>query len=212
MEDNRMMDKIRKLLKLSENNENESEASSALLKAQKLMSENNISMDMSNPEKIEYASLVCEHKWDMGFRKPLGTVIARNFRCKMYLQSNSVVFMGHAFDAQVAKEAFEYAYEFALKEGNKHYNKAYSMGIETRGVFNSYVLGFIKGIDHKFSEQSVALMIIIPPDVESTFTTMTEKWKTSKGGMRQGNFNINAYTEGMQDGKTIMNGRRIASK
>ena len=208
----KLVSKIKKLLALSQNNTNEAEASAALLKAQRLMAENDISIDTSTPDKIEYKVEKCKHKWDMGFRKPLAHVIAKNFRCEYYLHGGAVTFMGHAFDAQVAREVFEYAYEFALRAGNQQYNKAYSMGTNTKGVFNSYVAGFIRGMGTKFDEQCVALMIVTPPDVKDKFAEMAKNWKQSKGGMRMDGIDTDAYHAGMQDGKTIMNGRRLGAK
>jgi hypothetical protein len=210
-EQDKLIAKIKKLLALATNNSNEQEAASALLKAQQLMAENDISIDTSKPEQIAYSTERCKHKWNMGFRKPLASVIARNFRCRtFFLGGRDVAFMGHAVDARIAREVFEYAYDFALSEGNKHYNRAYSMGQPTRGVFNSYVQGFIVGMKKKFDEQSVALMIIIPPDVNDKYEEMSKDWKTDKGGIRNPDgINRAVWSAGFQDGRTIINGRRI---
>lgn len=209
MKQDKILDKIKKLLELSKNNPSEEEASSALLKAQELMAKHNVFVEESGDEIIEYAEEKCDSKWNMGFRKPLGHVIAKNFRCEMYIHNNSVVFMGRALDARIAREAFEYAYQFAMTEGNKVYNRAYSLGTKTKGIFNSYTLGFIRGIGEKFDEQCTALMIITPPDVKERFEDMTKGWKTSNSGMRLDTINRGVYEEGRRDGKTILNGRRI---
>lgn len=205
----KVLSTIRKLLELSKNNPSEEEASSALLKAQQLMAKHNVFVEESGPELIEYAEVVCDSKWNMGFRKPLGQVIAKNFRCEMYLYGGAVAFMGRAMDARIAKEAFEYAYQFAMSEGNRMYNRAYSMGKQTKGIFNSYTLGFIKGIGEKFDEQCTALMIVTPPDVKERFQEMTEGWKSQSSKMRLDRINSEAYNEGRKDGRTVLNGRRI---
>lgn len=59
-----IIDKIQKLLNLSENNPNSSEAESAMLKAQALMAEYNVSVAKSmDPEAVEkIVSVGCEHK------------------------------------------------------------------------------------------------------------------------------------------------------
>jgi hypothetical protein len=210
MENEKIIAKIKKLLALSNNNTNEQEANSALLKAQQLMVENDISIDVSiAPNTVEYETIKCTHKWNMGFKGPLANIISANFRCKMYYQGGTVTFMGHKLDARIAKEAFEYAYDFALREGNRHYNKAYQMGTVTKGVFNSYTLGFMRGLKMSFDKQCTALIVITPTDVIQKFEDMTKDWKVKKGGMGIDQINRSVYDAGVLDGKTIMNGRRL---
>ena len=213
MDNKQVLEKVKRLLALSDKtkNESEAEAEAALLKAHELMAKYDITMDEASEEKVAYVNEVCSSKWNMGFRKPLAVIIAQNFRCETYLRGSggSVVFFGHATDARIAKEVFEYAYQFAMKEGNRVYNKNYQLGRPTQGVFNSYVSGFLSGLKTKLGEQSTALMVVTPPDVKSTFEDMSKGFKQSSGGMRNGDLDYNAYTQGVQDGKTIMNGRRL---
>lgn len=208
-----ILEKIKKLLARSANNPFEAEAQTCLLKAHKLMAEYNIHLEEVNDKAaIKYAELVCETKWNMGFRKPLANAIADNFRCKIYITGEGqVVFFGRDFDARVAKEAFEYAYDFALREGNRLYNKAYAAGCKTRGVFNSYTLGFVKGIKTKLEEQSTALVVTTPKDVVDGYETLTANWKTKTSKLRIANkdIDLNSYQKGVEDGKTVMNSRRL---
>lgn len=213
MDNTQVLEKVKRLLALSDKtkNESEAEAEAALLKAHELMAKYDITMDEASEDKIAYIHEECSSKWNMGFRKPLAVIIAQNFRCETYLRGSggSVVFFGHATDARIAKEVFEFAYQFAMKEGNRIYNKNYQMGRPTQGVFNSYVRGFLTGLKQKLGEQSTALMVVTPPDVKSTFEDMSKEFKKSAGGMRQGDFDPDAYSQGIQDGKTVMNGRRL---
>ena len=153
MNNEKIIEKIKGLLALGDAAKNceEKEAQAALLKAHELMAKYNISVEITEEEKISYVHEECESKWNMGFRKPLARIIADNFRCQHYLRGSggSIVFFGHSTDARIAREVFEFAYSFAMKEGNRCYNKNYQMGRETRGVFNSYVKGFLKGLKEK---------------------------------------------------------------
>lgn len=209
-----IIDRVKKLLNLADKDKNNSdaEAEAALLMAQKLMAEHDISIDEASSEKIAYANEECTHKWNMGFRKLLATILANNFRCKVWYRHGNVVFMGHATDARIAREAFEYAYEFILREGNRQYNKYYQMGRNTKGVFNSYAKGFLFGLKQKLGEQSVALMIVTPKDVHDKYTEMTAGWKQAGGGMREDYISPDAFQEGVKDGRTAMNGRRLEDK
>ena len=110
---------------------------------------------------------------------------------------------------QSAKDVFEYAYAFAMKEANKAYNKAAKEGVRTKGVYNSYTLGFIHGIKEKFDEQCVALAIVTPPDVNEKFEEITKNFKTSRSGLQMNGINNTVYEQGKTDGRVIMNGRRL---
>ena len=83
------------------------------------------------------------------------------------------------------------------------------MGSPTQGVFNSYVSGFLLGLKTKLGEQSTALMVVTPPDVKETFEGRAKELKQGSGGMRNGYLDRDAYTQGVQDGKTVMSGRRL---
>ena len=97
-----------------------------------------------------------------------------------------------------------------MKEGNKLENKAYAEYGTARGVHSSYTAGFIAGLKEALEAQCTALMIITPQDVKDEFTAMSESWKAARGGFKVGtNFNGDAYRQGQQDGRTVMNGRRI---
>lgn len=213
MDNEKIIEKIKGLLALGDKSRNceETEAEAALLKAHELMAKYNVSVEITEEEKISYVHEVCESKWNMGFRKPLARIIADNFRCECYLKGSggSVVFFGHSTDARIAREVFEFAYSFAMKEGNRCYNKNYQMGRNTRGVFNSYVKGFLKGIEQKLGEQSVALMVVTPPDVKDKYDELSKNFKNGSGGMRDTGFDRDAYSQGVIDGRTVLNGRKL---
>lgn len=179
--------------------------------AQKLMAKYNVNVEITDCEEtIAYASEVCVHRYDAAYRKPLAHIIADNFRCKFYMHGKSVTFFGRDFDARIAKEAFEYAYEFAMKEGNKLENKAYKERGTAKGVHSSYTAGFLAGLKEALEKQCTALMIITPQDVVKEFEDMSANWGTARGGFRiSSNLDRNAYNQGHQDGKTVMNGRRL---
>ena len=205
------IEKIKKCLALANDNGNENEAKTALLQAQKLMAKYNISIEMTETEEqVAYAQEECVHRYDAAYRKPLARVIAENFRCKFFYRGGKVVFFGRDFDARVAREAFEYAYEFAMKEGNKLERAAYEKYGTARGVHSSYTAGFIAGLKSALEAQCTALMIVTPPDVKEQFAEMSAGWGTARGGFRlTSNIDGDAYRRGHHDGRTVMNGRRV---
>ena len=178
-----IFEKIKGLLALGDASRNNSdeEAKAAMLKAQQLMAKYDISAEeLEGEEEEQYAHEMCEHKWDYAYRLPLANVLGKNFRCMVYTHGKKVVFMGHPSDAKICKATFEFAYQYIQKKGNASYNKRYSMGYPTKGVFNSYAHGFIVGLQEAFDVQCRALAIVTPQDVIDEFTNISKDWKSNK--------------------------------
>ncbi len=182
----KVIQKIQKLLNLSKNSAaTDAEAMSALSMAQKLMASHFIEysdLDEVQRDESNVISLKCEHKWDAGYRKPLASVMAENYRCKVYMLGNSVMFIGVEEDAKIAKSAFEFAYKFIMRRSNQEYERYRANGYSGKGIVNSYAYGFIKGLKEILEAQSRALMIVVPETVESAFNDLS--LGKARGGMR----------------------------
>ena len=206
--------KIKDLLQLGDKSRNnsEEEAQAAMLMAQKLMAKYDISAEEveDNVEEEQYSHEVCEHKWDAAFRFPLAGVLAKNFRCMVYSRDKRIVFMGHPSDAKICKATFEFAYQFIMKRGNAVYNKRYSMGYPTKGVFNSYAHGFIVGLQEAFEVQCQALAIVTPKDVIEEFENISRGWQSKKRkNIGQDATDAQVWHQGRKDGKTFMDKEKL---
>ena len=203
-----IVEKIKGLLSLgdSSRNNSEEEAKAAMLKAQQLMAKYDITAEeVEDKEDEQYSHEECEHKWDAAYRFPLANVLAKNFRCVVYARGKKVVFMGHTSDAKICKATFEFAYRFIQKKGNSIYNKRYSMGYPTKGVFNSYALGFIVGLQEAFNVQCQALSIVTPKDVIEEFENISKGWQCKHSKNIQNDAtDANVWYQGRQDGKQFM--------
>lgn len=215
---NNIVKKIQKLLALadSKRNDSESEAQAALLKAQQLMAQYGVEMsevDVDSKDPVSYSLETCQHKGNKGFRCQLAVIIARNFRCKTILMGNKqVAFFGHSDDAKIAKSAFEYAYHFAKKNGDKCVGEARRNCEETKNVFNSYVQGFLSGLRQKLDAQCQALVLVVPEDVKTEFNNQFPKLGVHHGGLTaKGSVNMNAYNQGVTDGRACMDSRTLNS-
>ena len=204
MSTEKILSKVTKLLNLSKDSgASDSEAMSALALAQSLMAKYGIeASDLDEIERDEsnVIQVECEHRWDMGYRKPLAAVISENYRCKVFCKGGTVVFMGVEEDAKIAKQAFEFAYKFIYRRGNQEYEKARacSWNGSAKGVFNGYAAGFIKGLDEVLSAQSKALMITVPDTVITEFNNLT--LGKGRGGIQTGNgLDSDAYNRGRND-------------
>lgn len=206
-----ILEQIKKLLALGDScrNDSDEEAQAAMLKAQQLMAKYDISIEEAqSEEEEEYAHEICEHKWDYAYRVPLAHIMAKNFRCMVYVKGKRIVFMGHPSDAQICKATFEFAYKYIMKRGSSIYNKRYQMGYTTKGVFNSYANGFLSGLRDAFDVQCKALSIITPKDVVDKFNDISKDWNLKKARNIEAT-DAESWHEGKKDGKHFMDKNRL---
>lgn len=210
----KILNKIKNLLDLANNNPNENEAIAAALKAQELMAKYNIELDQLDDKK-ETREIVKEiyhqsskhemKKWKIG----LAAIIAQNFRCKTYfLGGKDVVFYGFKEDAKIALEVFTYLYEIGNKFAVRYYNKCKKEGKETRGVMNTYLVGFRDGVAEVLEKQCTALMIVTPKEVTESYDEMSKGWKKMKSTLRLSG-DTSAYSNGKSDGRDMTTARSI---
>ena len=202
-----LINKIEKLLSLAGNNPNEAEAKAAMAKAQKLIAEYNIDENLIGKEKDEIVVLKAEHPNNNGYRTRLAAVLAPNFRCRVIMVGADVHFVGHKVDAEVCVKVFNYAYKISRRQGSRIERDARKNGESTRGVFNSYCIGFCDGIKKVLDEQCKALMIVVPEDVNNKLDSMVKG--EYKGGIRLKGVNKSAYLNGIEDGKAHMRSRQL---
>lgn len=201
MEDRkRIAEKIQALLALGDRSRNSSdeEAQAAILKAQELMAKYNV---VAEESKQFCETVSCEHKWNYGYRTVLAPVLANNFRCEAFMENGTIAFIGHAQDAKLCKEVFEFAYKFIMRRGNALYNKAYNCNRPTKGIFNSYASGFLVALREQLNAQSTALLVVVPDDVKKEFAAITAGAKTVGWRNSSAEVDFTAYAEGCKDGK-----------
>ena len=209
-----ILKKIEKLLALAEKNPNEHEALAAALKAQELMAKYNVDVSAINSDNSENELFKATYedsgrhemkKWKIG----LASVIAKNFCCKVYfINKKHVVFYGYKKDAKIALEVFRFLYETGNKLAVRYYNKCKKEGRETKGVMNTYLVGFRDGIKDVLDKQCTALMIVTPKEVTESFDEMTKNWKQIKSTIRLSG-DADAYSSGKSDGRDMATARSI---
>jgi hypothetical protein len=203
---------IRNLFERAESTHSQNEAEQAILKAHELMAKHNI-VSVSAGEEIKFAELAVKHSGNRKFRRNLANIIAPNFKCKNYISNNQIYFFGREADVKIAKEVFEYTYSFMYRETNRICRELRSNQFDTTGITNSYALGFLRGLKEKLGEQSTALMVIVPPDVKDKFDAIGKErnFRTShtKLAVHRGGYAGSVYNQGLSDGRTVLNGRRL---
>lgn len=197
--------KIRKLFALADS-PNAHEAEAALMQAHRLMAKWNVDVLESDQEGIEHIT-----KASKGGRTKyyiaLAQVIAANFRCEIYRDDSKIVFFGRTEDVTAAKESYDYAYKFIMRETNRRYKEAMEYYGTGKGIKNSYAYGFILGLKEALEQQSVALMVVTPKDTVDAFRDHTsEGFRTVKRRTTR-YYKDENYAEGFHDGRTSMTKR-----
>lgn len=211
-----LINKIKKILALSENNPSEEEAISAALQAQKLMAKYNIHKNEVTLEEIkdEIDSVRSNQPHDshlLKWRRLLALIVARSFRCKTYLCGRDVVFRGYKEDAQLALEVYLMLYHVGHTLAKKTESKTRSLTGTAKGIYNSYTAGFLKGVESAFNEQCTALMVIVPKEVEEDYTQFCEEHKAKTSSIRIKSVDSTVYNEGYTEGREAVKSRAIAT-
>lgn len=207
MENEKILETIKKLFALAENNPCEEEAKSAVLMAQRLMVKNDIAMwevegvDLNKAEEIiEEEISVPAKKW----KYTLALMVADNFRVKVFLKGKGTfVFYGHKTDAKIAIETFKYLFNTGNRLGMKLYRETKAVKGYADNVYNSCVMGFCTGVREALAEQSKALMVVIPEDVANAYAERSAGFKTSHTTAPRA-YNGDAFRTGKAHGYNAM--------
>jgi hypothetical protein len=195
--------------------------------AQRLMAENNIEQSAVINESNEFIPTkksvvkgsVYDSKSIIWWRKNIGMVIAKNFKCECYVsrkyETNSLTFLGLKDDVILAKIAFDFASE-AIESSCKSYIKKCKKdnpNIDTTGVRNDYLIGWIKGIKDQFAEQieknNWGLVLV----KDALVVQAKEKMNLTKGRTSSVSVSNNqdARAEGYKNGKNFnVKAKRLA--
>lgn len=222
----KIIDKIKNLLSLAEDGNNDEESQTALLMAQKLMLKYKISQNDVNEhgeQKIIVKSLSV-YKRLYWWEKILVRIIAENFRVMFYIQSNrlphqtsiqrKIVLMGYPEDVELAYEVYHLASQAMRYHASQHLkdliDKKSNQRNDSNQIRRAYYQGFMDGLDQKFIDQRAemqaendefALMMLTPQDVQDAFQ------KEVKGSLSfkipESNKESLSYSEGYSKGTSI---------
>lgn len=167
----KIIEKIQKLL-AKKNSNFAAEAENAILKAQKLMLENDIHSGEIETDDLQQGEEFVNEAVQQQARPPLwyaaiGKIIGDNFKCSIYWERNSnsghkkLHFFGLKSDVEIAKEVYLYAIALikynirGLKKTNPHIGTPY---------INTYINGFVHGLAAKLKFQVKEYGVIIVKD------------------------------------------------
>ena len=218
MKKERALDLIVKLLKTaSDKGATKNEAMIAALKAQELMAKYDIDPNEVHQEENTKAIVECAtevgtgHKWKLH----LANIIANNFCCTVFCYDNGkiIVFYGYKKNAVVAREVFNFLFITGIRLANNWYMKEYNRGNHTKGVKNTFLLGYLDGIKSVLEKQCTALQLVVPNTVKLAYTEKMEKNSHHQinSTFKYRKDATNAYDEGVTQGRNVANARYLES-
>lgn len=220
MTDKNIISKIEKLLALAGNNPSEAEAQAAMLKAQKLMAENNLTMETLNSNKEPQKKEVVQEWFEGGqscqWMRNLGKVIANNFRCDMMVGPGyGLVFIGLKEDAKICIQVFNFAAHTLEKNMRKIRRQYRKQGLSTEGISGDYSRGFIKGLSDKFKEQVDRNnwgLILVKDNMVTEYCESVKKGKASSGKALNSSGDMGLYMKGYTDGKSLVTDQKCIAE
>lgn len=214
MKNDKIIQTIKKILELSNNNPSEEEAKAAALKAQELLAKYHLSMaDIETEDDIDNIVEVSVDVPSKKWKYTLAQIVADNFRCKhFYYGKMRVVFYGHETDANIAAETFKYLFKLGNIYAGREVDKVFARTGTSAGVYNSFCIGFCDGLKEAFDKQCTALMIVVPKEVHDAYAERTKDSSTMKVSGIKTVANqecMNAYNEGVVKGKEAVNSKQL---
>lgn len=210
----KIISKITKLLALSdlERNPSESEAVSASLAAQRLLAKYNLSMadvtgERDPAEEIE--QVIADVGTGKNWKYRLADVVANNYACKTFSQgSDKFVFYGYKADILIARRVYIYLFKVGNRLANQYVKKyRETISYDTRGIYNSFVSGFINGVEKELEKQCTALALIVQPEVQESWDIFSAAMGTRSWNIMSNDFE--AYEEGFVEGKRALNAQYL---
>lgn len=198
-----IIERIKKLLVLSKDQgATEAEAKVAALKAQNLIAKYNIELDCLDEKDLEIQreTVGCKEVKNYIWARALAQVVADNFCCCYFRDwDNSIVFMGLEEHVIVAKNTFMFLFnvgdKLALAEC-RNYAKVHG---HSRGVYNSFVFGFIRGVKAALESNCVALKLVVPSAVKEKYNSLSLTTESSRYSISKDDAIIaqKGYNEGL---------------
>lgn len=220
MADKAIIEKIKNLMNLANDNPSESEARLAALMAQKLIAKHGVK-DNELMERIDEDTIVEVHSGrykDNAWASWLALAIANNFRCRAYMnngyeyrrQYHEIVFMGYETDAEAARLTFDRLFAIGKRLADAECRRFRRMYGTARGVKNSFLDGFVSGIRSVLEEQAVALVLVTPKKVNEYADDVTRGFRRSRRPAMTG-YSSSANDRGYSAGRDAMRAGQLTA-
>lgn len=230
MDRSKAIDRVQKLLALSNNNPSQEEATAALLRAQKLMVEHGIDFgDVQGNNNVTdevIEKVAASGRRMSNWKIRLAVVIAQNFRCETYIQKSGrsygnrnaervsyqreVMFVGMTTDVEIATMVYQKAIEFAdlycnwfMLQEKLRLQRVLTRS-ESKQIGNTWRIGFVLGLKQKFDEQVAQNdwgLVLVTPEAVTQYMTETHGKLVKRQSSRVQLHRADAFEDGIEKGK-----------
>ena len=213
MEREAIIDRIRALFeRTTENGCTEAEAIAAALAAQRLIAR----YDVTDAELSERRDSEDIAEAYTAWSAHLAATVATAFRCRATVtrlgrggSRKRYSFIGYQTDAEAARLAFEHLHEVGRRlatEEVRRWRREWP-GYSLKGVKSSYCTGFVRGVADELEQQTKALMVVVPEEVDAAYEAATTGSGTYAPRTRA--TYRSAFDHGRSDGRDASRARSV---
>lgn len=207
-----VIQRVSKLLALADTDKNNSEAEAiaASMKAQELLAKYNLDIETvtGKPRKEEIEQCIADVGTGKKWKYNLATVVAKSYCCRTFtVGAEQVVFYGFKSDVVIARRVFCYLFEVGNRLANAYAREHKEIYGTAEGIYNSFCVGFISGIDEQLTKNCTALMLVVPKLVNESYEVFSENFKRVNRNVKA--INGEAYEEGKIEGKRALNAQYL---
>ena len=208
-----LAERIQKLLSLA-TSDVEHEAQAAMLKAQALMAEHDLTMHdlggvVDDSPAVSEIAVDKREQTIQYWQKLLARVVARNFRCQVYYRRLSsgrrdIILVGTTEDAEIAHETVVFAFQSARACWDRYRRqRTFSSRKHTEAAKRDFMVGFAVGLRDAFSRQvkEKALTVVPHPAIQEH---LSQKRFRSEPRVKINNaVDLHAQQHGYRDGTRL---------
>lgn len=203
----KIINKIKNLMELAQDNPSDEEGQTALLMAQKLMLKHDVSLSQvelhQTEDKFETGEVIGKSasvlRW---WEKDMSVVISSNFRCYVVQERNRItktsyiMFFGEKKDAEMAAKVYDAALMYLRYRISRLPDKS-------PAYKNSYIRGFILSLGKRFEKQveEYGLMVLPKKEVLKDLHNRFQNLGKAKTSRPNHDFDREAFEEGQSHGE-----------
>jgi hypothetical protein len=219
-DNSRIIDRVRKILALSES-DNEHEAAIASVKAREMLAKYNLSMSdiVFEPESIKATRIEVKARKNLeSWMWELLNIVTKSCDCEYFHHSGGkIFFVGVGADHQVASYMFSYLYRTLLKlslEYTKSHPDYFFISASTQKLIRkSFILGALETISTRLEESEqncpVTENALVPVKNSAIEKEMPDNIK--KVSSRTQSIDLRCYRDGIREGNNILLNKPVES-
>lgn len=212
---NKLEQQLIKLLELANKNTNQAEAIAATAKAQELMAKYNIKLQNISKKPANIVAEFATNARGKSYRFALAIILANNYGVKLMWAGKMVPgFYGYENNAKTVTKIYEWLWQAIHRMADSYQTKIWKQGNGVKGVYNSFVDGFLVGLKKELDKNCTALKITVAEEVNTGF----DKFLAEHGGglftYKKRNTPVDkcAFLQGVAEGSTILQCKQVEAK